>query len=77
MKCLSPGPVESERMDRNFRLEAQRRGISEDAAREAFIGRSALHRAVTADEVAASVLAILAMPGMTGADVDLSAGMIA
>lgn len=77
VNALSPGPVESERMDRNFRLEAQRLGIPEDEARNAFIGRSALHRAVTAEEVAAAVLGILAMPGMTGADVDLSAGMIA
>lgn len=77
VNTLSPGPVESDRMDRNFRLEAQRRGITEDEARQAFIGRSALQRAVTADEVGAAVLAILAMPGMTGADVDLSAGMIA
>jgi len=77
VNSLSPGPVESERMDRNFRLEAQRRGISEDEARQAFVGRSALQRTVTSDEVATAVLSILAMPGMTGADVDLSAGMVA
>lgn len=77
VNALSPGPVESERMDRNFRLEARRRGISEEEARHAFVGRAALQRTVTPDEVASAVLSILAMPGMTGADVDLSAGMIA
>jgi hypothetical protein len=32
---------------------------------------------ITADEVGAAVVAMLAMPGMAGADVDLSAGMVA
>jgi hypothetical protein len=32
---------------------------------------------ITEDEVGAAVVAMLGMPGMTGADVDLSAGMIA
>lgn len=77
VNALSPGPVESERMERNFQLEAQRRGISEDEARQAFVGRAAMQRMVTQDEVASAVLSILAMSGMTGADVDLSAGMIA
>jgi hypothetical protein len=38
---------------------------------------SLLHRMVTEDEVAAAVLAMLVMPGLCGADIDLSAGMIA
>jgi NAD(P)-dependent dehydrogenase (short-subunit alcohol dehydrogenase family) len=77
VNALSPGPVEGERMDRNFRLEAERTGTSYDTARAAFVGRSALGRMVTADEVGRAVVAMLAMRGMTGADVDLSAGMIA
>jgi hypothetical protein len=32
---------------------------------------------VEESEVAAAVLAMLAMPGLSGADIDLSAGMIA
>ena len=39
--------------------------------------RSALGRMVTEDEVGAAVVAMLAMPGMCGADIDLSAGMVA
>jgi NAD(P)-dependent dehydrogenase (short-subunit alcohol dehydrogenase family) len=77
VNTLSPGPVEGDRMDRNFRLEAERTGTSVAEAREAFVGRAALGRMVTADEVGRAVLAMLAMPGMSGADVDLSAGMVA
>jgi len=77
VNALSPGPVEGDRMDRNFRLEAQRTGSSVDEARAAFVDRAALGRMITADEVGAAVVAMLAMPGLSGADVDLSAGMIA
>lgn len=77
VNTLSPGPVDGERMDRNFRLESERTGTTYDAAKEAFVSRAALGRMVTEDEVAQAALAILAMPGMTGADVDLSGGMIA
>ncbi|MFW5461169.1 SDR family NAD(P)-dependent oxidoreductase [Knoellia sp. CPCC 206453] len=77
VNALSPGPVEGERMHRNFTLEAERTGTSYAGARAAFVGRSALGRMVTEDEVGAAVVAMLAMRGMTGADVDLSAGMIA
>ena len=64
-------------MNRNFRLEAERTGTTYEAAQEAFISRSALGRMVTETEVGAAVVAMLAMPGMCGADVDLSAGMVA
>ena len=77
VNCLSPGPVDGERMDRNFRLEAARTAASYEQAREAFVSRSALGRMVTEAEVGAAVVAMLAMPGLCGADVDLSAGMVA
>lgn len=77
VNALSPGPVEGDRMDRNFALEARRTGTDVAAARAAFVGRAALGRMITADEVGAAVVAMLAMPGLSGADVDLSAGMIA
>lgn len=77
VNSLSPGPVRGPRMERNFRLEAERTGTDAAAAEEAFVSRSALGRMVEEDEVAAAVVAMLQMPGMTGADVDLSAGMIA
>jgi len=77
VNTLSPGPVSGPRMARNFELEAERTGTSAAQAEAEFVSRSALRRMVTEDEVAAATLAILNMPGLTGADIDLSAGMIA
>lgn len=77
VNTLSPGPVAGPRMERNFRLEAQRSGSTIEDAEQAFVSRSALGRMVTEAEVGAAVVAMLGMPGMCGADVDLSAGMVA
>lgn len=77
VNSLSPGPVQGPRMERNFRLEAERSGTTADDAEQAFVSRAALGRMVTEAEVGSAVLAMLAMPGMCGADVDLSAGMVA
>lgn len=77
VNALSPGPVEGERMSRNFDLEAKRLGITPEQARDRFVQRAALGRMVTEAEVADAVLAILTLKGLSGADIDLSAGMIA
>jgi NAD(P)-dependent dehydrogenase (short-subunit alcohol dehydrogenase family) len=77
VNTLSPGPVRGPRMARNFALEAAESGISVTEAERAFVSRSALDRLVEEEEVGAAVLAMLAMPGLCGADIDLSAGMIA
>jgi NAD(P)-dependent dehydrogenase (short-subunit alcohol dehydrogenase family) len=77
VNSLSPGPVRGPRMDRNFRLEAERLGISVEAATEAFVSRSLLHRLVESAEVGQAVVAMLQMPGLHAADIDLSAGMVA
>jgi len=77
VNSLSPGPCRGERMRRNFRAEAEATGTTYAQAEEAFVSRAALRRLVEEDEVAAAVLAMLAMPGLCGADIDLSAGMIA
>jgi NAD(P)-dependent dehydrogenase (short-subunit alcohol dehydrogenase family) len=77
VNTLSPGPVDGPRMDRNFRLEAERTGSTYAAAMETFVSRAALGRMVTETEVGAAVVAMLAMPGLCGADIDLSAGMVA
>jgi NAD(P)-dependent dehydrogenase (short-subunit alcohol dehydrogenase family) len=77
VNSLSPGPVRGPRMARNFRLEAERLGITEDAAERAFAGRAALNRLVEEDEVGAAVVAMLHMTGLHCADIDLSAGMVA
>jgi NAD(P)-dependent dehydrogenase (short-subunit alcohol dehydrogenase family) len=76
VNCLSPGPVAGPRMARNFRLEAERTGVTSAEAERAFVSRAALPRMVTEDEVGAAAVAMLRMSGLTGADIDLSAGMI-
>ncbi|MET7400529.1 SDR family NAD(P)-dependent oxidoreductase [Dactylosporangium sp. NPDC005572] len=76
VNTLSPGPVEGPRMTRNFALEAQRTGTTPAEAEAAFVSRAALQRMVTEEEVALATAAILNMPGLSGADIDLSAGMI-
>ncbi|WP_394436480.1 SDR family NAD(P)-dependent oxidoreductase [Streptomyces sp. SGAir0957] len=77
VNSLSPGPVSGPRMERNFRLEAERTGSSYAEAEEAFVSRSALGRMVTEEEVGDAVTAMLRMRGLCGADIDLSAGMVA
>ena len=77
VNSLSPGPVSGERMHRNFTLESERTGVSYQTAQQAFVSRAALGRMVEADEVGQAVVAMLQMPGLCGADVDLSAGMVA
>ena len=77
VNSLSPGPVEGPRMQRNFEREAERNGTTPADAEREFVSRAALRRMVTEDEVAAAVVAMLQMPGLCGADIDLSAGMIA
>ncbi|MGW3473008.1 SDR family NAD(P)-dependent oxidoreductase [Saccharopolyspora sp. NPDC000995] len=77
VNTLSPGPVDGPRMHRNFTLEAERTGRTYAEAEEAYVSRAALHRMVTEEEVALAVVAMLNMPGLCGADIDLSAGMVA
>jgi NAD(P)-dependent dehydrogenase (short-subunit alcohol dehydrogenase family) len=77
VNSLSPGPVRGPRMARNFALEAQQSGTTAERAEREFVSRAALSRLVEADEVAAAVIAMLRMPGLCGADIDLSAGMVA
>lgn len=77
VNSLSPGPVEGERMARNFARDAAATGRSADAAKNEFVSRAALARMVTEGEVADAVVAMLRMPGLCGADIDLSAGMVA
>ncbi|MFC7258457.1 SDR family NAD(P)-dependent oxidoreductase [Streptomyces lutosisoli] len=77
VNSLSPGPVRGPRMNRNFRLTAELTGTTVQDAERDFASRAALNRLVEEDEVARALVAMLAMPGLCGADIDLSAGMIA
>jgi NAD(P)-dependent dehydrogenase (short-subunit alcohol dehydrogenase family) len=77
VNSLSPGPVDGERMTRNFTLDAERTGRNPAESQQEFVSRAALRRMVTEREVALAARAMLAMPGLCGADIDLSAGMAA
>lgn len=77
VNSLSPGPVDGPRMTRNFEMEAARTGTTYAEAEEAYVSRAALHRMLTEEEVASAVIAMLHMPGLCAADIDLSAGMVA
>jgi NAD(P)-dependent dehydrogenase (short-subunit alcohol dehydrogenase family) len=77
VNSLSPGYVLGARMARNFRLESAATGVPEADIQATFAARGALNRMISEDEVGAAVLVMLAMTAMTGADIDLSAGMVA
>ncbi len=77
VNSLSPGPVNGPRMERNFALEAVRTGRTVDQARSEFVGRASLGRLLEEEEVGLAVVAMLQMPGLHAADIDLSAGMVA
>jgi NAD(P)-dependent dehydrogenase (short-subunit alcohol dehydrogenase family) len=76
VNTLSPGPVNGERMQRVFTGEAARSGITAAQAEANFVSRAAMGRMLEGAEVGAAVVAMLQMTGMTGADIDLSAGMV-
>ncbi len=77
VNSLSPGPARGPRMTRNFALEAKQSGITIEEAEREFVSRAALNRLVEPSEVGQAVVAMLRMPGLCGADIDLSAGMVA
>ncbi|MHA3703692.1 SDR family NAD(P)-dependent oxidoreductase [Jatrophihabitans sp. YIM 134969] len=77
VNSVSPGPVRGDRMARNFRLEAEATGTSAADAELAFVSRAATGRLLEEYEVGDAVVGLLRMTGLCGADIDLSAGMIA
>ncbi|HEX3924132.1 MAG TPA: SDR family oxidoreductase [Streptosporangiaceae bacterium] len=77
VNSLSPGYVVGARMARNFRIESEATGQPVEDVQARFAARGALNRMITEDEVGEAVLAMLALTAMTGADLDLSAGMVA
>jgi NAD(P)-dependent dehydrogenase (short-subunit alcohol dehydrogenase family) len=77
VNSLSPGPVRGPRMRRMFDLDALATGGTAEQAQERFVSRAALSRLVEEEEVAQAVIAMLSLTGLCGADVDLSAGMVA
>lgn len=77
VNTLSPGYVRGGRMARNFQLESASTGVPVADLEGAFAARAALGRMVAEDEVGAALVAMLSMTALSGADIDLSAGVIA
>lgn len=78
VNLISPGPIAGERLDSVIAGQAEARGISASAAREALTGASPLDRLVTAAEVAASALFLASedATAITGEDLNVSAGAV-
>lgn len=77
VNCLSPGPVEGARMDGVFAREAEATGASIEQARQAYTSKAATGRLVKEEEVVQGAISLLASTGLTGVELDLSAGMFA
>jgi NAD(P)-dependent dehydrogenase (short-subunit alcohol dehydrogenase family) len=77
VNSLSPGPVNGDRMARNFAFESARTGVTAEQAEATFVSRAAMGRMLEESEVGSALVAMLQITGMTGADIDLSCGMVA
>lgn len=77
VNTLSPGYVRGPRMERNFRLQSQATGVPAAEIERTFTARAALQRMVTEEEVGDALVALLSMTALSGADIDLSAGVVA
>jgi NAD(P)-dependent dehydrogenase (short-subunit alcohol dehydrogenase family) len=78
VNLLSPGAVAGPRLDRVIAAQAEAKGIGEEEAREAMASRSPLHRLIDPAEIAdaAVFLASDRSSGLTGHDLDVSAGTL-
>ena len=77
VNTVSPGPLRGDRMSGVFQRDAAASGITIEEAERRFVSRGALGRLLEEDEIVDGVLAVLAMRGLTGADLDISGGMVA
>jgi NAD(P)-dependent dehydrogenase (short-subunit alcohol dehydrogenase family) len=78
VNLVSPGPVEGERMDWVFRAQAEGRGIPIAQARAEMVSQIPIGRLIAPEEVADAVvsLALGDLSAVTGADLNVSGGMV-
>ena len=78
VNLVSPGPVEGERMEWAFRAQAKGRGISTEDARAEMVAQIPVGRLIEAREVADAVVALTIgeLTAVTGADLNVSGGMV-
>ncbi len=76
VNAISPGPVMGERIERVLEGQALAQGITVEEARAQFTSGTPLRRFVEPGEVADAVVALDALPGVTGIDLNVSAGLV-
>ncbi len=76
VNAVSPGPVFGERIERVLKGQARARGVTVEEARADFTSGSPLRRFVEAREVADAVVALHALTGVTGMDLNVAAGLV-
>lgn len=76
VNCIAPGPVEGERIDRVYQHRSETTGKTIEELVESDRAKAALHRFVTAEEVAALAVFLASdeSSGMTGQTINCSAG---
>lgn len=76
VNAISPGPVFGERIEGVLRGQAAARGVSVDEVRADFTAGTPLRRFVEAREVGEAVVALHQLSGVTGADLNVAAGLV-
>lgn len=76
VNAISPGPVFGDRIERVLQGQAEARNVSVEQARADFTSAAPLRRFVEAEEVADAVVALHALTGVTGADLNVAAGLV-
>lgn len=76
VNAISPGPVFGDRIERVIQGQAEARKVSVEQARADFTSGAPLRRFVEAKEVADAVVALHALTGVTGADLNVAAGLV-
>lgn len=76
VNAISPGPVFGDRIERVLQGQATARGVSIEEARADFTAAAPLRRFVEAREVAEGVLALHMLSAVTGADLNIAAGLV-
>lgn len=76
VNAISPGLVAGNRIERVLAGQAEARGVDIDRVRADFVAATPMGRMVTPDEVAAAVVALHDLSGVTGVDLNVAAGLV-
>lgn len=76
VNALSPGVVEGDRIDGVLSRQAEAEGVPIETVLKGFLTSTPMERMVTPDEVAAAVVALHSLTGVTGVDLNVAAGLV-